>query len=78
MEDYIYVCLKINKKTGEVSVMEKNIEQDKNIRREILDVYKKLNINSNSKKSFYSHYSELSNYNYEERTILDNSTYARI
>lgn len=78
MDDYLYIYLKINKETGEVIDMSRNIELDKNIRDEIIEVYRKLNITSNKKTSSYSPYSEFSHYNYNERSSLDNSTYARI
>lgn len=78
MDNYIYIYLKINKETGEMIDMSKDIQLDKNIREEIIEVYKKLNITSNKKQNFNSPYSEISYYNYSERSILDNSTYARI
>lgn len=78
MDDYIYICLKISKKTGEIENMSRSVEHDQNVRKEIRDVYKKLNITSNNNHYGYMHYSGFSHYDYNERTSLDNSTYARI
>ena len=78
MDNYIYITLKINNINGEVEVMStKSVIERKNTTKDILDVYKILNIPiKNTEKN--NNYQKVTRYDYNQKSSLDINTYAKI
>lgn len=77
MDEYIYIMLKINRNTGEVENMSKEVTSDNRLMKEILDVYKKLNIDY-KKENQNNEFEKYTKYNYNERSSMTTTTYAKI
>lgn len=77
MDEYIYIMLRINKKTGEVENMSGKVTSDNKLMKEILDVYKKLNIDY-KKENQNNEFEKYTKYNYNERSSMTTTTYAII
>ena len=77
MDKYIYIVLKINNINGEVEVMNTKNILEKNSMKDILDVYKHLNIPIKNKKNT-DEYERVSKYDYNQKSSLDMNTYAKI
>lgn len=78
MDNYIYITLRINNINGEVEVMStKNVMEKKDIKKDIFDVYKLLNIPMKSIEK-KDNYQKVTKYDYSQRSSLDINTYAKI
>lgn len=77
MDKYTYIVLKINNINGEVEVMNTKNILEKNSMKDILDVYKHLNIPIKNKKNI-DEYERVSKYDYNQKSSLDMNTYAKI
>ena len=77
MDKYTYITLKINNINGEVEVMNTKNILEKNSMKDILDVYKLLNIRKKNKKNA-NDYEKVSKYDYNQKSSLDINTYAKI
>ena len=77
MDKYTYIVLKINNINGEVEVMNTKNILEKNFMKDILDVYKHLNIPIKNKKNT-DEYERVSKYDYNQKSSLDMNTYAKI
>lgn len=77
MDEYICVMLKINKNTGEIENMSSKVTSDNKLMKEIFDVYNKLNINY-KKTSDNEEFQKYTKYNYNERSSMTTTTYAKI
>lgn len=77
MYKYTYIVLKINNINGEVEVMNTKNILEKNSMKDILDVYKHLNIPIKNKKNT-DEYERVSKYDYNQKSSLDMNTYAKI
>ena len=77
MDKYTYIVLKINNINGEVEVMNTKNILEKNSMKDILDVYKHLNIPIKNKKNT-DEYERESKYDYNQKSSLDMNTYAKI
>ncbi len=77
MDKYTYIVLKINNINGEVEVMNTKNILEKNSMKDILDVYKHLNIPIKNKKNT-DEYERVSKYDYNQKSSLDMNTYAKI
>lgn len=72
MENCTYIILKKNNINGEFEIMD-----TKNIVKEIVDIYKVLNIPIKSNKNI-NNYEKVSKYDYNQKSSLDINTYAKI
>ena len=77
MDKYTYIVLKINNINGEVEVMNTKNIIEKNSMKDILDIYKQLNIPIKNKKNT-DEYERVSKYDYNQKSSLDMNTYAKI
>ena len=77
MDKYTYIVLKINNINGEVEVMNTKNILEKNSMKDILDVYKHLNIPIKNKKNT-DEYERVSKYDYNQNSSLDMNTYSKI
>ena len=77
MDKYTYITLKINYINGEVEVMNTKNILEKDSMKDILDVYKLLNIPIKNKKNT-NEYERVSKYDYNQKSLLDINTYAKI
>ncbi len=76
-DKYFYIILKIDKETGEIENMSNNRTNNTKLMKDILEVYRKLDINykSNNNDNVIKQYTK---YNYNERSILEENTHAKI
>ena len=77
MNEYVFLLLKINKETGDVEIVENKSTSSINKMKEILDVYHKLNIDYKSKGK-EGNFERYTKYNYNERSSMTSTTYAKI
>lgn len=77
MDSYTYIVLKINNINGDVEVMNKTNTSKKESMKDILDIYKLLNISVKDNKKTDG-YIRVSKYDYSQKSLLDINTYAKI
>ena len=77
METYTYINLRINNLNGEVEVMGTKNVVKRNTMKDILELYKMLNIPTKNNKKI-DEYEKVSKYDYSQKSSLDISTYAKI
>lgn len=75
LDNIEYIVIKINKKSGDVEIMGKDEKTKDEKLKEILDVYEKMHITIKNREYDYKN---IMFYDYNQKSILDINTYAKI